>query len=1114
MSRERPLIFCPECETLLLTDPACPNCRWQRPAPADRPGQRMGPPLQLAGHLPGYQAGLIAVPATAGDLLVIGLQELTPERSGVLLALDAATQRERWRHRLPPGKLCCFPVVSGDRVLVASEDVQMLSTSPAELCALDRATGRLIWSYPPQPRSNAAAIHSFSAPAVAPPDAAGRSVVFAVDNSGRGVGLDYASGALLWEVDGLRWSAEPPAATPDGFLVQSADRKLIAVDRAGRRTALTAPLPPDSPQPRSSAVGGATLYLTVGRSYRELWAVELPSGRVRWQNADARGVTTPPLVGPLIYIGVKETGETKAGGKRSYAIWAIDPATGRRRARFGSDHHVYAPLACDAEQLYAAVEGEGLVALDPLTLAERWRAPLPEASGLRAAPLLAGHRVAVLDHRGALFTVAARSAPPEPTATAAVYAARGDWEQVVAAAALEGDLRAAGAAAARLQRWFQAGQLYERADAWREAGAAYLRAPRYRHAARCFERAGLGAEAAEALAQGGHLVQAAERFVAAGLPQRAADTYLQAGRREDAAAQFALAGAVEQAVALYRELQQLAPAAALLEAAGQIDRAVALWREHGQTAAAVEVLARRGRPLDAARLLEAAQQIDAAVALLDRCGLRAETAALWQRNRRWDLAAQRLDELGDRAGAAELYEKAGQIERAAQLYRALGEPQRAITLYENLQLAGALAETYAQINEWGKAAAYHLQTEPPNHAAAADCFERAEMWTEAARSYEVAAAWEAAVRCWKVSATPRRAAELLAERLRRPEAAAELLRAQGDLPAAADLLRQHGRFEAAAELYIASGQAGRAWELLRAAGAWELLRRLATAHEADRPLAEACAQLLQTTPGRAARARLHHTAAAALARAAHREEAAGLNADDVAACWEAAAGHFAEAGDPSDAAACRLELIRLRRLPDLHLTVSAPSELVEEQWNKLVVSAVNRGYGDAWYLSVRVDSAEFEGNLNRSQALGHLIPNDAAQLLVSVRPLPERAGAAVPLQLQLSYVLDDDSEVTREIRADVRVIGKAEHDAAVRGRRDGQPPSQVIHIYTDKEVKTYAGSDYSQTGDRVEVNRGDRRFGVQGSAAPVCPHCGAATPEALPYCQACGRALRAAAAAE
>jgi len=313
-----------------------------------------------------YHSGVVgtfqATPIVVGETMVLSL----PYSS--VVALDAATGRERWRytHRARPGPLCCGPAsrgvaVAGGKVYVGSVDGRLL--------ALDAADGRVLWDVtvadyganrtestaqlqPGDPLSQVGATGSTGVGIGAAPLVHAGRVYIGINGVGYGLhpdqglavvgvsgkygrpglmaAFDAENGRPVWRFDitGPGWEGEFRAATPDGVPLQrdlTAEHAAAAAQAeawryGGGSVYATPAIDParrllifgsgnPSPQMADASRPGDNLYTS------SLIALDLDSGRRVWHYQqvphDRWGydVASPPV---LL--------EVKRGGRRVAAV--------------------------------------------------------------------------------------------------------------------------------------------------------------------------------------------------------------------------------------------------------------------------------------------------------------------------------------------------------------------------------------------------------------------------------------------------------------------------------------------------------------------------------------------------------------------------------------------------------------------------------------------------------------------------------------------------------------------------------------------------------------------------------------------------------------------------
>ena len=252
---------------------------------------RVGPTFK--GH-DGSADGPIATPAIDGDLV------FAAGPHGVLVALDAATGTERWRHDLvrefgatvPAYGFAPSPLVEGGLVLITTG-----GPNSRGLLAFERATGRLAWN-----TAHARAV-GYSSPVLAML-AGTRQVVAAAGD--RVFAVSPRDGTLLWSIAGLGADKElsnPPIVLPGDRVLYSSWDESVMLRIARQGSALVATELWRSPRLR--AYNGPTvhrdglLFAFVGP-----WLVcaDATTAEIRWREKIGEG-TLVGLGAHLLVLG-------------------------------------------------------------------------------------------------------------------------------------------------------------------------------------------------------------------------------------------------------------------------------------------------------------------------------------------------------------------------------------------------------------------------------------------------------------------------------------------------------------------------------------------------------------------------------------------------------------------------------------------------------------------------------------------------------------------------------------------------------------------------------------------------------------------------------------------
>jgi len=341
-------------------------------------------------------------------------------------------------------------------------------------------------------------------------------------------------------------------------------------------------------------------------------------------------------------------------------------------------------------------------------------------------------------------------------------------------------------------------------------------------------------------------------------------------------------------------------------------------------------------------------------------GALARAGVLYERLGRPREAAQLFERAGEGPRAAQLWLETGDFQRANELYASAGERLGVAITLERLGQPLDAARIYEQLDEYARAAALYEAAGDRPHAA--KLYQRAGRFDEAARILAALGLWEEQV---------------------------DVLVAAADLDEAARLCELNGQSERAADLFERAGMLADALRVRMALAHWPRVAELAEQLGDYERVAEANERLGKS-----------EQAAAAYEQAAAARATAGADARLIATLFEQAERLYRDRGDLERAAACRLQVLRFRELPDLITVARAASAFVENSWNVIDVAFENVGFGQAREITVAV-GGPFEAR--GIPVLHALAPQRKANLKVPLRPLPGEYGSAVPLELIVYY---------------------------------------------------------------------------------------------------------------
>ena len=293
---------------------------------------------------------------------------------------------------VPGGNINPAPVV-GDSGRV------FVGTGRHALYALDRATGKMLWSF--QPKGDVTA-----SPGVGPD-----GTVYVTSYDHAVYALDGATGAKKWQFLTGDLVSTTPAVGANGLVyVGGYDKTLYALDtsglkkwefktgrgrlqpharpgrhglrrvgqglRPGRRDGqgCAGPSPTTSSATTRPLLDAKSGTLYVGAHDGTVYALDAATGAKRWQYATGNSVESAPALGA--------DGTLYVGADKLYALWA---ASGRVRWTFGSGAHNWSGAAVGADgTVYAGCANGSVYAVSPTTGLPRWG--FPTGDSLITAP--------------------------------------------------------------------------------------------------------------------------------------------------------------------------------------------------------------------------------------------------------------------------------------------------------------------------------------------------------------------------------------------------------------------------------------------------------------------------------------------------------------------------------------------------------------------------------------------------------------------------------------------------------------------------------------------------------------------------------------------------------
>ncbi len=269
-------------------------------------------------------------------------------------------------------------VVQPESVLIA--DLQQVS-------ALDRETGQLLWSFPPEAVREYGPFYTLvlddSSVLFATSSERSGSGLFAQPARGVLRALDIETRQVLWEFDDVDGDFNAPGAYADGLLViGNGDGNVYALNGDNGTRVWT--FATEERVWASPLVLSDTVYIA-GLDH-SLYAIDLLTGQERWRFAAEGAMVSRPLVWDgLLFVGAFD-----------HNLYALDPLSGREVWRFEGQNWFWGTPTTDGSRLYVADVGGNVYALDVATGSQVWTVLLEQ-------PV---HLPSVLSEDGALLLVA------------------------------------------------------------------------------------------------------------------------------------------------------------------------------------------------------------------------------------------------------------------------------------------------------------------------------------------------------------------------------------------------------------------------------------------------------------------------------------------------------------------------------------------------------------------------------------------------------------------------------------------------------------------------------------------------------------------------------------
>jgi outer membrane protein assembly factor BamB len=304
-------------------------------------------------------------PAIAGGIAYIGTQ------NGLLVAVDMATGRERWRYETggPIGIGESSPAVAGGAVYVG--DLEGI------VHAVNATDGKRLWTF-----------KTGSEVKASPIVVNGLVVIGSYDTNL--YALDAKTGAERWRVPTRGAVHATPAVQGDVLYLAGCDAVFRAIRVSDGRQLYE--IPTGAYTGASPVIDGDRAY--VGTFEYEVLALDLKARKVIWRYSD------PDRQFPFYSSATVTQGKVILGG-RDRTVHAIDAATGKRAWAFQTRARIDSSPAVAGDRVYIGSGDNRFYVLEAATGRKVWE--FDTGSGITSSPAIAGGRVLIASTDGVLY---------------------------------------------------------------------------------------------------------------------------------------------------------------------------------------------------------------------------------------------------------------------------------------------------------------------------------------------------------------------------------------------------------------------------------------------------------------------------------------------------------------------------------------------------------------------------------------------------------------------------------------------------------------------------------------------------------------------------------------
>lgn len=307
-----------------------------------------------------------------------------PRRPLVLLLLLAAL--------IAPVAVACSRIASPQGwASPAQGDGFILAAHKDELFALEADSLHARWAFPPATKDDRVSkvIALYGTPATL------NGVVFIPAYEGTLYAVDAATGELKWAFPTGGQLVGDVAVGENAVYFGSGDNKVYALDPAQGDPLWAKPFKAAKPVWSAPVLAGDNLFVTSLDG--NLYVLDAATGVERWRYKTSAGIGSPAVVD-------EEAGLVYVGGFDS-RLRAIDLKTHEQRWEAIADNWFWTRPLLFGGVVYAGALDNNVYAVRNLTGAAAWAQPFSADGPVRAAPVIAGAALIIVDREGLVYAL-------------------------------------------------------------------------------------------------------------------------------------------------------------------------------------------------------------------------------------------------------------------------------------------------------------------------------------------------------------------------------------------------------------------------------------------------------------------------------------------------------------------------------------------------------------------------------------------------------------------------------------------------------------------------------------------------------------------------------------